>query len=313
MHDRPQPASDPAIRPRRGPSHGIRSRGSRIALAVAAAAVLSASLVVAATPPRASAVDVFGALRDRGEPAFIVGHRGDRAEAPENTMPALEAGLDGPMAFIETDVRLSRDGVPVLIHDGDLERVAGRPGRVADATAAELASTDVGSWYSPAYAGVGVPQLDELLEALAVRPHARALLELKGDWTAEQVRGIAAAVEEAGVRSQVVLQSFSLAAVESAQRAAPFLPRILLMRELPADPTRIAERYGVIAIATTAKSVKRAPGAVELLHEAGVGVLTYTLNSEDTWEVVRALGVDGIITDRPSDLDEWIAETAPGT
>ena len=98
------------------------------------------------------------------------------------------------------------------------------------------------------------------------------------------------------------------------QRVSPTTPRIMLIRELPADPVPLAEQLGVIKFGTTAAaSVTAAPDAVDLAHAAGIAVLCYTLNTQDMWEQVRALGVDGIITDQPSDLDAWIATTAPGT
>src|SRR6187431_317379 len=62
------------------------------------------------------ATNMFGALRAPGEPAFIAGHRGDRAHFPENTLPALQAVLDSDFDFVETDVQLSADGIPVIIH-----------------------------------------------------------------------------------------------------------------------------------------------------------------------------------------------------
>jgi glycerophosphoryl diester phosphodiesterase len=75
----------------------------------------------------------------------------------------------------------------------------------------------------------------------------------------------------------------------------------------------MAHRFGVVALATTSKSVAVAPDAVSRLHEAGLGVICYTLNSEDTWSEVRAHGVDGIITGTPSDLDAWQSSTSTGT
>ena len=104
-------------------SHPPR-RAVRILLAAVGTAATAAALLIAATPTTASAVDVFGALRVPGEAAFIVGHRGDRAEAPENTMTSLLLAMDD-LDFVETDVQLSRDGVPVLFHDTSLERVTG--------------------------------------------------------------------------------------------------------------------------------------------------------------------------------------------
>ncbi len=284
----------------------------RVACALVGTVMTAVVLLIAATPTTASAVDVFGALRLPGEAAFIVGHRGDRAEAPENTMVSLELAMDD-LAFVETDVQLSRDGVPVLFHDTTLERVAGDPRTIADLDLADLRRLDVGAWYGRDHVGERMPTLDEFLAALADRETARALVELKADWRPDEVRTVVDLIERHGLRGRVVLQSFSLETLFAVQRVSPTTPRIMLIRELPADPVPLAERLGVIGFGTTATSVSAVPGALEALHEAGVAVLCYTLNSHEGWQEVSALGVDGIITDQPSELDEWLAVTAPGT
>jgi glycerophosphoryl diester phosphodiesterase len=275
-------------------------------------AATASLLWTVSTPTDVYAIDVFGALRQPGEAAAIIGHRGDRSLAPENTMPALELAMD-ELAYVETDVRLTRDGVPVLFHDTGLERVAGRVGRIEDLDLADVRRLDVGAWYSSDWAGERVPTFDAFLTSLAERDGARALVELKAAWTPEDVRRVLDLVERHGLRGRVVLQSFSIETLQSVQRVAPTMPRIMLIRELPADPVPLAEQLGIIGFGTTAASVTAAPGAVDLAHAAGIAVLCYTLNTQDTWEQVSALGVDGIITDQPSDLDAWIAMTAPGT
>ncbi|RXZ68867.1 glycerophosphodiester phosphodiesterase [Agromyces albus] len=287
-------------------------RAVRVLLASVAVTATAAALLLAATPTTASAVDVFGALRMPGTAAFIVGHRGDRAEAPENTMASLERAMEA-LDFVETDVRLSRDGVPVLFHDTSLERVTGSRHSVDELDFDELRRLDVGAWYGAEYAGERIPTLDEFLEALASRETARALVELKADWTPEEVRTVIDLVEQHGLRGRIVLQSFSLETLFAVQQVSPTTPRIMLIRELPAEPVALAERLGVIGFGTTAASVTAVPGALEALHEAGIAVLCYTLNTHESWQEVSALGVDGIITDQPSELDQWLATTAPGT
>ncbi|MCD5347580.1 glycerophosphodiester phosphodiesterase family protein [Agromyces sp. S2-1-8] len=287
-------------------------RTLRAVLAAVAVAVMATVLFIAQSPPVVYAIDVFGALRQPGEPAFTVGHRGDRATAPENTMPSLELAMD-ELEFVETDVQLSRDGVPVLFHDTTLERITGDRRSVGDLDLDELERLDVGGWYAPEYAGAKIPTLDAFLAELASRDQARALVELKADWRPDEVRLVTDLVERHGLRGRVVFQSFSIETLTSLQAAAPTLPRIMLIRELPANPVPLAEHLGLIGFATTVDSVTAVPGALERAHEAGIAVLCYTLNKLEHWEAVNALGVDGIITDEPSELDAWLAETAPGT
>ncbi|MGX5695161.1 glycerophosphodiester phosphodiesterase [Agromyces soli] len=277
-----------------------------------ASALLAAGLLLAQAIPPASASGVFGALRAPGEFAFTVGHRGDRAHAPENTMPSLERAMD-ELAFVETDVQLTSDGVPVLFHDVTLERVIGDPHRIDELTLADLRRLDFGAGYGPEFSGVRIPTLDEFFAALAARGAARALVELKASWSPDEVRMVAELAGRHGVRGRIVFMAFSLETLGNLQAVAPSIPRIMLTRELSRDPVPVAERFGVIGVATTFKAVTAAPEALVAAHAAGIAVLCYTLNSLERWEEVSALGVDGIITDQPSELDAWIAATAPGT
>jgi len=86
---------------------------------------------------------------DRGP--LIIAHRGASAHAPENTLAALQLAVDAGAEGVEFDVRLARDGVPVVIHDETLARTALRPERVSDLTSDRLNQIDVGSWFNTKY------------------------------------------------------------------------------------------------------------------------------------------------------------------
>lgn len=279
------------------------------------ALVLALAMVVGVTPGggRVYATDVFGALRAPGEPAFVAAHRGDRSTAPENTMPAFEAAFADPtLAYVETDVQLTADGVPVLFHDVSLRRITGSKKSVSDLTFAQLHRLDAGAWYGSRFAGVRVPTLQRFLDRLRESDKS-AIVELKFAWTAEQVQKVIGLIEQRSLGARVVLATFSIETLQSIQRVAPQAPRIMLARELSADPVPVATQLGVLAIATTARAVLAAPEGLRRMHEASLGVLCYTLNSEETWGEAMALGVDGIITDVPSELDAWLASSARGT
>ena len=283
--------------------------------ALASAVVTLALVAVMLLVPdavRVYATNMMGALRAPGEPAFVAGHRGDRAHAPENTLPAIEAALASGLEFVETDVQLSADGVPVLMHDETVDRTTNGTGAVADLTLAELRALDAGSWYGAEFAGVQVPLFTEFLDALA-DSRKKAIVELKGYWRPDDIRGLLSAIYLRGVQNRIVFGSFNLTTVAHLADAAPAIPRIIIKRDLPADPVGLADYYGAIAILTTPTSLEADPDAVARMHDAGLGVLVYTLNSEKRWSEALAYGVDGIVTDKPSKLDGWIAKTAPGT
>src|ERR1041385_5287703 len=97
---------------------------------------------------------------------LIIAHRGASAVAPENTMVAFRAAIAAGADGIEFDVRLTRDGIPVIIHDSTLRRTAGVAARVADLDWTELQRVDVGSWFTRSgnsFPNETIPSLEELL------------------------------------------------------------------------------------------------------------------------------------------------------
>lgn len=281
---------------------------------LASAITLSFVLVLVLGPSanKSHATSMFGTLRSPGDSALIAGHRGDRSAAPENTLPALQGALDGSMVYVETDIRLSADGVPVLIHDASVDRTTNGSGKVSELTLAQLQQLDAGSWFTKSYAGLRIPTLESFLVILA-ESNKKAMLELKGDWTEESLDVVESLVAEYNLSHRVVLASFSVETLAALQSAVPDLPRLVIIRDLPADPNALIREFEAIGVVTSPPSVVEDPTVVEHIHQAGFGILLYTLNKEQSWATALSLGVDGIITDKPSALDSWLAVTAPGT
>jgi glycerophosphoryl diester phosphodiesterase len=293
--------------------HGLTARRGIIVSILIVGVVLA--LVLSPDSSRVEATGLFGGLRSPGEASFVAGHRGDRADAPENTMPALQAVLDGPMGFVETDIQLSKDRVPVLMHDTFVNRTTNGNGRVSDLTFTQLRKLDAGAWFSPEFAGTRIPTLEELLSALQARKAAgvekRALLELKGYWTVDEASVVTDLIARYDLRALVIISSFDTSTLEHVRQVDPALPRAIITADLPNDPVGFAKLYGAIAIITNHAAVEADPWVVDRLHRAGLGVVLYTLNSKASWQAALDLGVDGVITDRPNRLDRWlVAATA---
>ncbi|TVY00442.1 glycerophosphodiester phosphodiesterase [Cohnella terricola] len=109
-----------------------------------------------------------------------VAHRGFSGKAPENTMAAFRMALNEPyVCWMELDVHLSRDDVPVVIHDATLNRTTSGRGRVIDFTAEELGNLDAGSWFDRSFANECIPTLESVLRLTAGR--CRLNIELKGN------------------------------------------------------------------------------------------------------------------------------------
>ncbi|CAN5187876.1 glycerophosphodiester phosphodiesterase family protein [soil metagenome] len=290
--------------------HRIRDSRRVRALAAGAAAV-SLVLVIALSPgaPRVEAVGVFGTLHSPGDVSFVAGHRGGKDGAPENTIPAFRRAIAGDLDAIETDLQLTSDGVPVLMHDFMLDRTTTGTGPVWASTWDQVKALDAGSWYGPAFAGTRVPRLQDLLDL--VRPTSkRVILELKGSWTDSQLKPVVEQIRSRGLAQRIMIAGFDITSLSAAERVGPEIPRAVIIHDAVGDPAVLAATCGAAAIVTSKEFLLSDPDAVERIHEARLGVMAYTLNSSKAWSEAVALGVDGIITDKPGELDSWLATGA---
>ena len=240
-------------------------------------------------------------LRAPGELGLIVAHRGDSSSAPENTMPAFASTGDGRAEYIEIDIRLSHDGVPVVIHDDTVDRTTDGTGAVADLTAAQLRVLDAGSWFAEDFVGTSIPTLAEVLSHAADTGGA-LVVEYKGTWDDEGIRTTVDLFDAAGVTGAVFAQSFSKKTVARLARArAGFLIGWLTDRIDRAAVTT-AQKIGADAV----NPAHATPLGVALAHEAGLGVFSWTHDEESAGAALTAMGVDGIVTNRPAALREWM-------
>ena len=148
----------------------------------------------------------------------LVAHRGDARDFPENTIPAFTSALEQGLRFLELDVHLSADGVPMVIHDHELMRTTGRPGSVFDLRARELVQMDAcePTRFGERFRGTRIPRLTEVLALLERRPEVTLFVEIKrASLTRFGHEQVVARVVNAlkPALSQCVVISFDLAAV----------------------------------------------------------------------------------------------------
>jgi glycerophosphoryl diester phosphodiesterase len=257
-----------------------------------------------------------------------VAHRGYSAVAPENTLPALAAAVLAGATMIEFDVRTTADGVPVVIHDRTVDRTTGGAGNVWDLTVAQVRRLDAGSWFSPAFAGVAVPLLSEVLDLLApaapellsppspevsspaaprVLPPAapELLLEIKPPATAGQMAAILAMVDDRGLLARTMVQSFDLDVLRLVGEAVPDVRRGLLRFGFDHDQVTVAKELGIVACNPMVDAVLAEPATVDRLAAAGVAVMPWTANDPALWPALADAGVAGLITDRAGALAGW--------
>ncbi len=231
------------------------------------------------------------------------------SSAPENTIAAFERALTMGEIVLETDIQLTADAVPILMHDWTVDRTTNGSGPVWEHTYDQLARLDAGGWYASGFAGARVPTLEQFL-ALIQPSGARAILELKGSWTTQQAAIVGDLIDRYGVRDRVIVASFSLPTLQALSTAARDIPRVLIAREVNGDPAILASLCGAVGIIVSETFIASRPEVVSRIHNAGLVVMAYTMNTDASWKLALALGVDGIITDRPLEFVAWVDRAA---
>lgn len=229
---------------------------------------------------------------------IIIGHRGARGEAPENTVAGFRHALAQGIRHFELDVRLSHDGRPVVIHDDTVDRTTGERGAVADHSAAQLAAMDARrnttGWPQP----TGVPTLEEVLVAGSAVESWQ--LEVKSDAPA-RIRALLPAI--AGLLAQMrldraTLTSLDVEVLKAARKLVPQLRRGYVAEQADPEPVKTATRLGCELLVANWRLCDAT--LVQRARDAGLGVSVWTVNDLVVAERLINAGVDSIITDFPS-------------
>lgn len=249
---------------------------------------------------------LFERLRaQRADGPVIVAHRGDRVHHPENTLAAFRAACALGVPMQEFDVRVTRDGAHVCIHDASFDRTTDAASRlgpgamVAQTSLRELEQLDAGSWFGAGHGGERVPTLAAALAVML--PQCIPLIEHK----AGAAQGYVAELRRLGVAAACILQSFDWSFVAAAGGLAPEIALAVLgpTSEFPrphASALAAAARTGAGMVHWEAASL----GAddVERVHDAGMLLTTYTTNDALGWCGGAMLGVDAMCTDDPGGI-----------
>lgn len=217
---------------------------------------------------------------------LIIGHRGAAAVAPENTIAAFTSAILAGADGIEFDVRLSGDGVPVVIHDDTLHRTHGLRKRVADLTGHELDE-------------LGVPSLRELFELMSGNDLI-LFLEIKGS-SSELAERCCELVNEFSFDERVIVECFDLKVIEkitTLKTAALFEPRIYT------DQRLIDRAIGVGASVLALHHRLAKPSLIEKAKLAGLRVVVWTVDDPAWVARAQTMGIEALITNDPATMIE---------
>ncbi len=234
---------------------------------------------------------------------ILIAHRGLLQHAPENTLPAFSSCLELGMGF-ELDIRTTKDGKLVVLHDATLERTTDGPARpLTEFTWDELREFDAGSWFDPRFTGLRVPSLEETFALIRERKRRPTLIALN-------IKGITQAGEKELVQllAKYALFEESFAFDQSdkcSERLKVLDPRIRIGRNVrreEIDP-RLAEGTTEVFLLTSVP--KEAEVSLLRKHEKKI-VFNYAgtgehRRNEKNWLRVREVGIDGMLTDYPLD------------
>jgi glycerophosphoryl diester phosphodiesterase len=229
----------------------------------------------------------------------VIAHRGGGVLAPENTLAGLKLARNLGFEAVEFDVKLTEDEIPILFHDEDLDRTTDGRGPVAQASFADLQEMDAGGWFGNEYLGERIPTL-AAAGTLCREAGLWANVEIKACPGRERETGevVAGMVKRlwAGATLPPLLSSFSPLALEAAATEAPELPRALLVGRVPQNWQALMERLQCVSLHAGHQHLDAA--LVRAVHDAGYGVLAYTVNDSERALDLLEWEVDALVTDQ---------------
>ena len=259
---------------------------------------------------------------DIGRP-LIMAHRGESGNIPENTILALETALDIGVDVLESDIRFTKDNVPILYHDEDLVRITGKDEKVRKKTLEELLqfdlgynfTTDAGRTYPYRGRGLTVVTLEE-----AIKRFSDTILNLDiKDTFKEAPDEVARILLENQRTEKIMIASFHPKQLKRFRKKAPMIPTSahpneirnfvigtkvramgMFVRNIPYKAFQVPERSGSLQIVT--------PEFVKIAHDKDIAVHVWTINNKPDMERLIDMEVDGIFTDFPAVLRDVLEE-----
>lgn len=243
----------------------------------------------------------------------VVAHRGASSTHPENTPASFEAAVALGAPVVEMDVRLSADGVPVVVHDPDVSRTTDGAGGVHELTLGEIRRLNAGTAADPQR----VPTLAEVLAMVSGR--AGVALEIKnipGEPAYEEEREsiVEAALREVdgtAFEGEVLVLSFNPRSIAAARRLAPEVATGLLITDAMPPDAALAHAVEIghdFVLPGSRGLIATGREFVDRAHEAGVRVGTWTVDEREELRTLFGWGVDAVASNDPATALAVLAE-----
>ncbi len=239
----------------------------------------------------------------------VIGHRGAKAYAPENTLESIETAASLGVEWVELDVKLTRDNVPIIFHDEELDRTTNGSGLVAHTDYEDIKQLEAGSWFADSFAGIKIPTLEEAVDII-LKHNLGFNLEIKPCPGREKETAEIALDHLSQIwddMDKLLISSFQHVSLESALDLAPDYARGLLIggEEMPENWKQLAEYLDVTTINLGSKLVTRA--VADEVMDMEKPLLVYTINDPMQARTLQKLGVDAFFSDCPDVILENLA------
>lgn len=225
----------------------------------------------------------------------VTAHRGDQSSAPENTIPAFEAAAIHGAKWVEVDVAQTKDGVLVVLHDRNLKRLAGVDKNIWDLTYEELMALDVGSFYSPEFAGTKVPTLKQVIDTCRDRLKLNIEVKYNEHESQDFIAKVVQLIDQENIKDQCIITSFYYDYVKQVKNLAPDLRSGLITANAAINFSDYPEAD---LFSLNYKMIDK--NVVSGLHHMEKQVYVWTVNSYPDLKNCIDAGVDNIITDNPA-------------
>lgn len=229
----------------------------------------------------------------------IIAHRGASRYTPENTIAAFNKAIDLKADAIELDVRLSKDGVPVIIHDKNINRTSNGKGTVSDMTVKEMKKYSFGVNFHPSFVDETIPTYEEFLQLVTDHP-ITIHLEIKSDPNKQNIliQKILELSKAYSVEDRIVYSSFDHQLLQQLKVIHPGVKIALLCKKCKNIFTYIDQLdYPIYSIHP--KHVHITEEIVKKAADRNIVVNIYTVNQVKSAHKYRAMGIDGLFTDDP--------------
>ncbi|MEI6897620.1 MAG: glycerophosphoryl diester phosphodiesterase [Psychromonas sp.] len=230
----------------------------------------------------------------------ITAHRGVSSLAPENTLAAFSKAIELDCEWIEIDVQLTLDKVPVVIHDSTVNRSTNGEGLVSEMTLQNLKSLDAGLWFGDAYKGESIPTFEETL-LLAKKSNLKVNIELKvylDDDILLLCKKVNQVIRGSKIAdSQLLFSSFNREALKMMQYICPQVRRGQLWREIPTDALLLLEEIKAYSVHCNYRFLNEQQATQ--IKQNNYQLYCYTPNQPDQVKQHWSWGVDMMITDTP--------------